>query len=236
MQRLTIIVPTLNEAALIVRTLQSLAPLRARGAGIIIADGGSTDGTVPLARALADAIVTVRHGRGAAMNAAAQRARGDALVFLHADTLLPRDADALIAAALAQRAWGRFDIRIAGRHPLLALIARLINWRSRLTGVASGDQAMFVRRAAFLAAGGFPDLPMLEDIAMARRLKRLCRPACIATPAVTSGRRWDHHGVVRTVVLMWVLRLAYYLGVAPARLRLYYGPAVPLTAQRGARP
>jgi hypothetical protein len=147
------------------------------------------------------------------------------LLFLHADTALPPDADLLIEAALARRAWGRFDLRIAGRHPLLAVVARMINLRSRLTGVATGDQAIFVRREAFLAVGGFPDLPLMEDIAISRRLKRLCRPFCVATPAVTSGRRWEHNGVIRTILLMWRLRLSYYLGVEPARLAARYGSA-----------
>ncbi len=157
-------------------------------------------------------------------------------MFLHADTALPDNADRLIASALMHRAWGRFDLRIAGRHPLLAVVARMINWRSRLTGIATGDQAIFVTRQAFLAVGGFPDLPLMEDIAISRRLKRLCRPFCIAMPVITSGRRWEHHGVVRTIVLMWRLRLAYYLGVAPARLAPRYGPVPPSPAQRSAGP
>ena len=228
MGRLTIIIPVLNEAAIVVAALQSLAPLRARGAEIIVADGGSHDGTSRLAEPLADRIITVRRGRGAAMNAGAALGTGDALLFLHADTALPNDADRLIDAALARRAWGRFDLRIAGRHPLFAVIARMINWRSRATGIATGDQAIFVSRKAFEAVGGFPDLPLMEDIAISRRLKRLCRPFCIATPVVTSGRRWEHNGVLSTIVLMWRLRLSYYLGVEPALLaELYDAPRSP---------
>lgn len=222
MGRLTIVMPALNEAALIVDALQALLPLRARGAEVIVADGGSRDGTVALAGPLADRVIVVRRGRGASMNAGATLGCGDNLLFLHADTKLPDDAELLIEAALARRAWGRFDLRIAGRHPLLAVVARMINRRSRLTGIATGDQAMFVTRAAFTAAGGFPDLPLMEDIALSRRLKKLCRPFCIATPVVTSGRRWEHNGVWRTIFLMWRLRLAYYLGVDPALLALLY--------------
>jgi len=170
------------------------------------------------------------------MNVGAALGAGDAFVFLHADTILPDDADRLIAAALARRPWGRFNLRITGRHPLLALVARMINWRSRLTGIATGDQAFFVARKTFWAVGGFPDLPLMEDIALSRRLKQVCRPFCIATPAVTSGRRWDYHGFLRTIVLMWRLRLAYYCGVAPARLALAYGRVPPSPAQSGARP
>jgi rSAM/selenodomain-associated transferase 2 len=158
---------------------------------------------------------------------------GDALLFLHADTTLPPEADRLIAEALERRAWGRFDLRIAGRHALLAVVARMINWRSRLTGIATGDQAIFVSREAFVAVGGFPELPLMEDIAISQRLKRLCRPFCIGTPVVTSGRRWEHHGVVRTILLMWRLRLAYYFGVEPARLARRYGRLPSLPRKRG---
>ena len=225
MGRLTIVVPVLNEAAIVVAALQALAPLRARGAEIIVADGGSRDGTAQLAEPFADRVITVPRGRGAPMNAGAALGTGDAFLFLHADTALPQDADRLIGEALARRAWGRFDLRIAGRHPLFTLIARMINWRSRLTGIATGDQAIFVSREAFAAVGGFPDLPLMEDIAISRRLKRLCRPFCIATPAVTSGRRWEQNGVIRTILLMWRLRLSYYLGVEPALLaELYDAP------------
>src|SRR5580704_16882184 len=224
MDRLTIVLPVLNEAAIIVAALQELAPWRRRGAEIIVADGGSRDGTAQLAKPFADRIITVRRGRGAAMNAGAAFGSGDALLFLHADTTLPDNADRLIDAALARRAWGRFDLRIAGSHPLLTVIARMINWRSRLTGIATGDQAIFVTREAFAAVGGFPDLPLMEDIAISRRLKRLCRPYCIGTPAVTSGRRWERNGVVRTILLMWRLRLSYYLGVEPALLARLYEP------------
>jgi rSAM/selenodomain-associated transferase 2 len=225
MRRLTIVLPVLNEAALIVAALQALAPLRARGAEIIVADGGSRDGTGRLAAPLADRVIAAPRGRGAPMNAGAALGTGEAFLFLHADTTLPDNADRLIEAALARRAWGRFDLRIAGRHPLLAIIARMINWRSRLTGIATGDQAIFVTRAAFQAVGGFPELPLMEDIAISRRLKRLSRPFCIATPVVTSGRRWETNGVIATILLMWRLRLAYYLGVEPAVLAQRYGSA-----------
>ena len=236
MARLTVVLPVLDEAAIVVGALQALAPLRRRGAEIIVADGGSGDGTANLARPLADRVIAVPRGRGAPMNAAAAIGTGEMLLFLHADTTLPKNADRLIARALARRAWGRFDLRIAGRHPLLSVVARMINWRSRLTGIATGDQAIFVTRQAFYAVGGFPDLPLMEDIAISRRLKRLCRPACIGTPVVTSGRRWEYHGVLRTIVLMWRLRLAYYFGAEPARLAVRYGRVPPSAAQGRAGP
>jgi rSAM/selenodomain-associated transferase 2 len=236
MRRLTIIIPTLDEAAVVTAALKALAPLRVRGAEVIVVDGGPVDGTPLLAAPLADRVVAAPRGRGAPMNAAAAAGSGDALLFLHADTTLPANADRLIEAALTRRAWGRFDLRIAGRHPLLAVVARMINWRSRITGVATGDQAIFVRRDAFEAVGGFPDLPLMEDIAISRRLKRLCRPFCIGVPVITSGRRWEHFGVGATILLMWRLRLAFYLGAEPARLALRYRPVPPSAAQGGARP
>jgi rSAM/selenodomain-associated transferase 2 len=241
MRRLTIVVPVLDEAAIITGALQALAALRARGAEVIVVDGGSGDGTPGLAAPLADRVIAAPSGcapsgRGAPLNAGAVLGSGDVLLFLHADTTLPDNADGLISAAIEERAWGRFDLRIAGRHPLLAVIARMINWRSRLTGIATGDQAIFVTRAAFDAVGGFPDLPLMEDIAISHRLKQLCRPYCIGTPAITSGRRWEYHGVLRTVLLMWRLRLAYYLGVAPAYLASRYRPVRPSPAQGGAGP
>jgi len=236
MRRLTIVVPVLNEAAIIVDALKALAPLRARGAEVVVVDSGSLDDTVRLAQAFADRVIAGPRGRGAPLNAGAAQSSGDGLLFLHADTALPDDADRLIAAALAQRPWGRFDLRIAGAHPLLAVVARMINWRSRLTGIATGDQAIFVRRDAFVTVGGYPDLPLMEDIAISRRLKRLCRPYCVGTPVITSGRRWDHHGVLRTIILMWRLRLAYYLGAEPAGLALRYRPVPPSAAQGRAGP
>jgi rSAM/selenodomain-associated transferase 2 len=233
---LTIVVPVLNEAAIIADALGALKQLRARGAEVIVVDSGSTDSTASLAAPLADRVIAGPHGRGAAMNTGAALGSGAALLFLHADTTPPNNADELIANALRQRAWGRFDLRIAGRHPFLALIARLINWRSRLTGIATGDQAIFVTRAAFFAVGGFPDLPLMEDIAISRRLKKLSRPSCVRMPVVTSGRRWEYHGVLRTVLLMWRLRLAYYLGVAPQKLAALYAPVRNSAAQRGTGP
>lgn len=220
--RLSIIVPALNEAACIERTLAALAPLRARGHEVIVADGGSADGTPGLAAPFADLVIAAPRGRARQMNAGAEAARGEALLFLHADTGLPPEADRLVGEALARRCWGRFDVRIEGRSPLLAPVAWLMNLRSRLSGIATGDQAIFVRRAAFFRAGGFPDLPLMEDIAFSARMKTLSPPACLAAKALTSGRRWERHGVLRTIVLMWRLRLAYSLGARPEELARRY--------------
>jgi rSAM/selenodomain-associated transferase 2 len=221
---LSIIVPAFDEAAIIAGALQALAPFRRRGAEVIVVDGGSRDETTELARPHADRVITAARGRGAQMNAGAGIARGEVLLFLHADTTLPPDADQLVLRALAgANAWGRFDAHIEGRSPLLALVAALMNWRSRLTGIATGDQAMFVSRKTFTEAGGFPEMPLMEDIVLSQRLKRIARPICLAAQVVTSGRRWERHGVVRTMLTMWRLRLAFFLGADPAALARRYG-------------
>jgi len=217
--RLAIIIPTLDEAGRIRASLEALAPLRARGHEVIVVDGGSSDATVELARPLADQVLVSAKGRAVQMNAGARAARAEGLVFLHADTRLPALADALIINALKVYAWGRFDVRIVGRHPLLGLVAGAMNLRSRLTGIATGDQAIFVRRDVFL---GFPEIALMEDIAFSRAMKRVGAPACLRERVSTSGRRWETRGVVRTIFLMWRLRLLYALGVEPQRLARDY--------------
>jgi len=225
MQRLSIIIPTLDEAPLIVATLESLGDLRRRGHEVIVADGGSGDTTAALAQGLADRIVCSPFGRAEQMNAGARVAAGDVLLFLHADSRLPGEADRLILQGLAAggRAWGRFDVQIAGPHPLLRLVERMMNLRSRLTRVCTGDQGIFVRRDAFEAVGGYPRQELMEDVAISRRLRRLSAPLCLRERCLTSARRWETQGVLRTIVLMWWLRLRYAFGVTPARLARAYG-------------
>jgi len=221
---LSIIIPCLNEAEGIARTLSALAPLRSRGAEVIVVDGGSRDGTVERAAAHADCVFSAPRGRASQMNAGAARARGEILLFLHADTLLPESADALIVEGLQRlrRGWGRFDVAISGSHPLLRWVAWLMNARSRLTGIATGDQAIFATRSLFTAAGGYPDIALMEDIALCKRLKRFGPPLCLKHRLTASGRRWEKHGVVRTILLMWRLRLAYWLGTDPRKLAVRY--------------
>lgn len=184
---------------------------------MIVIDGGSNDGTAELAAPLADRVLRSARGRALQMNAGAEAASGEDLLFLHADTRLPADADRHVLAALERAAWGRFDVRIQGRHPLLPVVAAAMNLRSRVTGIATGDQAIFVRREAFR---GFPEIPLMEDIAFSASMPG--RPACLRQKVVTSGRRWERGGVFRTVLLMWRLRLLYALGVPPARLARDY--------------
>lgn len=221
---LSIIIPTLNEATGIARHLVRLRPLRDRGGEVIVVDGGSTDGTVAEARPFADVLLTSPRGRAVQMNVGAARARGGALLFLHADTRLPPDADLQIDQALARahQPWGHFVVDIEGNAPGLRIIAAMMNLRSRLTGIATGDQAIFVRRDVFRDMGGFAEIALMEDIALSRALKRKSPPACIARCVVTSGRRWEHHGTFRTILLMWRLRLAFALGANPARLAAQY--------------
>jgi rSAM/selenodomain-associated transferase 2 len=215
-QRLSIVVPALNESAGIRAALEALAPLRARGHEVIVVDGSSSDGTAQLAAGLCDQLLVTPRGRALQMNAGARAASGDMLVFLHADTRLPAD----FAIPDSSR-WGRFDVRIEGRHPLLKLVAWSMNLRSRLTGIATGDQAMFVRRELF---PGFPEIALMEDVALSRLLKRRGAPTCLREKVVTSGRRWESRGVLRTILLMWSLRLRYFLGTSPDKLaRRYYG-------------
>ena len=191
----------LDEAEGIVAALTALAPFRARGAELIVVDGGSRDRTVELARPLADRVIAAPRGRGAQMNAGAAAATGDVLLFLHADTALPpRAPTRLLLDGMRDPVWqwGRFDVRIDGRSPLLDVVSGFMNWRSLITGIATGDQAMFVTRAAFAAVGGFPDIPLMEDVALSKRLKRVSRPLCLAAtrdhlgPPLRPARRGAH--------------------------------------------
>jgi rSAM/selenodomain-associated transferase 2 len=223
MAPLSIIVPALDESQAIAATLAALAPLRARGAELLVVDGGSRDGTREIAAPLCDRVLQAPRGRASQMNAGARASRGAIFLFVHADTRLPEGAFDAIERALANdRAWGRFDVAIEGRSPLLALVAWSMNLRSRVTGIATGDQAIFVRREAFERAGGFPDIALMEDIAFSKALKRVSRPACLRERVATSGRRWERDGVVATIALMWRLRLAYALGADPQHLARRY--------------
>ena len=221
-EALAIVVPMLDEAATLPALLVHLAGWRARGCEVVLVDGGSRDDSVAMARAAGLRVVVAERGRARQMNAGAQACGGALLLFLHADTRLPEAADAMVRAALAVQAWGRFDVRIDGRPLMLRVVAALMNLRSRLSGIATGDQAIFVRREVFEALGGFPDQPLMEDIELSRRLLRVSRPACLRARVRTSGRRWEQRGVWRTIALMWRLRWAYWRGVPAERLAEAY--------------
>ncbi len=218
---ISIIIPCLNEADNISATLAPLQRLRQRGHEIILVDGGSSDATPALARPLVDKLIQTTAGRARQMNAGLASARGDWVWFLHADTLAEESMALLIENSC--HPWGRFDVRLSGKGTSLGIIATLMNWRSRLTGIATGDQGIFVRRGILRELGGYADIPLMEDIDLSQRLKKQHGPPlCLPGPLVTSSRRWETRGVWRTVFLMWRLRLAYALGADPSILAERY--------------
>ena len=219
---ISVIVPVLNEEKTIATTLEALVTLAPYE--IIIVDCGSADRTRELAGQFQVKAISSDHGRGRQMNRGASEASGDVLLFLHADTRLPASALNDIKAALGEPRYlgGRFDVELAGAHWLLPLVGRLISYRSRISKVATGDQALFVRRQVFERIRGFPDMPLLEDVAFCRTLHRLGEVACLRSRVVTSARRWEVDGVWRTIFRMWIIKLLYLVGVSPARLKQFY--------------
>ena len=223
--RLSIVIPVLNEGQQVDACLARLSGPRGAGHEIIVVDGGSADQTANQARPYADVVLSSRPGRARQMNAGAAAAAGDVLLFLHADSRLPDHAAQHIAQAMTQsrKRWGRFDVRLSNDRPLLRLVSALMNWRSRLTGIATGDQGLFVERGLFQSVGGFPAIPLMEDIALSARLKKIERPICLRATITTSSRRWEIHGIWPTIWLMWRLRFAYWRGADPVALaRVYY--------------
>jgi rSAM/selenodomain-associated transferase 2 len=225
MPSLSIIVPVFNEGERIAAALDALVPMRALGVEVVVVDGGSRDATVQRARLRASKVISAPRGRATQMNAGAEKATGDILLVLHSDTRLPSDADHVLLSGLERsgRTWGRFDVQVDSKKPLLSTVARMMNLRSRLTGIATGDQAIFVNRDAFRQVGGFPPIELMEDIALSKLLKRVGPPLCLRERVVTSARRWEKRGVISTILLMWRLRLAYYFGADPKELAQLYG-------------
>lgn len=222
-RKLSIIIPALNERACIVDTLLKLQPLRQRGHELILVDGGSDDATPDAAGPFVDRVYCTGAGRARQMNLGASHSEGEILFFLHADTCVPCDVDRLIINAIgSQSGWGHFDIALSGRHPLLRIIEVGMNLRARLTGIATGDQGLFVSRDWFCSVDGFPNQPLMEDITLSQSLKRFAPPVCLNHRLTTSSRRWERYGVVRTMLKMWYLRAAYYLGVPAERLVKQY--------------
>ncbi|MFO1310907.1 MAG: TIGR04283 family arsenosugar biosynthesis glycosyltransferase [Burkholderiales bacterium] len=220
---LCIVVPVLDEAPRIGSLLARLQPMRERGVRIVVADGGSRDASAEIARAGADRVLVAPRGRASQMNAGAACCTAAIVLFLHADTVLPEDGDRHVLEAVARGArWGRFDVRIDDRRAVFRVVESMMNLRSRLTGVATGDQAIFVRRDLFESVGGYPAIALMEDVALAKALRRHGRCACLRARVVTSARRWNRHGVWRTIALMWWLRAAYFLGADPSRLAARY--------------
>lgn len=221
--KVSVIIPVLNEERTIVTTLRAVVALAPHE--IIVVDGGSSDRTRELCGSFDVKLLSAERGRARQMNSGARQATGDVLVFLHADTRLPETALADIELALSDRRCigGRFDVDLEGSHPMLKVVGALINFRSRITRVGTGDQAIFVRRRIFEQAGGYPDIPLMEDVAFCRALKRLGPIACLRSRVATSARRWENDGVWRTILRMWALKALYFAGVAPTRLKHFYG-------------
>lgn len=221
--RISIVIPVLNEEKSIAKTLAALTPLKPHE--LIIVDGGSADTTREICKRLGATVLSAPRGRGRQMNHAARQATGEVLLFLHADTRLPESAFDDMHGALRNPhcVGGRFDVQLEGSHWMLRMIGALISLRSRISKVATGDQAIFVRREIFDELGGYPDIPLMEDVAFARALKRQGAVACLRSRVVTSARRWEAEGIWRTIFRMWTLKLFYYLGVSPVRLKRYYG-------------
>ena len=223
--KLSIIIPVLNEAPMIVQTLRCLQLFRRRGHEVIVVDGGSDDQSPLMATPFSDKVIQGLRGRSRQMNTGAESSTAEILLFLHVDTFLPHDADQLIIKGMNDkcRLWGRFDVKLSGKRPLLRIIESLINWRSRLSGIATGDQGIFVKREFFEKIGGFPEIDLMEDIALCKMLKKYGRPLCLWQRVTTASRRWEEKGLFRTVLLMWFLRLAYFFKADPKRLvKLYY--------------
>lgn len=216
----SVVVPVLEERAQLDALVAQLAELRQQGAEVIVVDGGSNDGSVDGLRQNGFTVLPSEKGRAVQMHTGARAAQGEVLLFLHADTRLPADALQLVQEALSttNHVWGRFDVRIDGTPWMLKVVARMMNWRSRWSGIGTGDQAMFVTQQAYQQVGGFPQQPLMEDVELSKRLKAISRPLCLRAKVRTSGRRWERYGVWRTIWLMWKLRWLYWRGVSAEEL------------------
>lgn len=226
--KVSILIPALNEAENLSRLLPTLQVARRDGHEVILCDGGSQDDTLAIAAQYADRVLSTARGRALQMNTAAQHATGSVLIFLHADTQPPPNFATLVCEQLktSGRPWGHFDVALDTRRPTLKLVQAMMNRRSRWTGIATGDQTIFLLRGVFLRVGGYPNIALMEDIALSRALKKVGPPIVLHTKVRTSARRWEQHGIWRTILTMWRLRLAYWLGADPDKLAAqYYGRA-----------
>jgi len=221
--KISIIIPVLNEAERIAETLESLAPYRNQGHEVIVVDGGSQDETLSAAQIHADKLLHSGIGRAVQMNHGINAAQGDILLFLHADTRLPHDAVAEIINAVEDGYfWGRFNVRLSGDQFMLRIIERMMNLRSCITGIATGDQAIFVSSESVDIVGDYPRIPLMEDVVFSKRLRNLGWPACLSQQVITSSRRWEDRGILRTVLSMWRLRLLFFFGVSAEKLAQQY--------------
>jgi rSAM/selenodomain-associated transferase 2 len=224
--KVSVIIPVLNEESAMREKLPTMQWVRETGHELIVVDGGSIDDSFGVAQKYADTAITSSRGRAAQMNAGASIASGEVLLFLHVDTVLPADGIKDILASCSndkgKRTWGRFDVRLSGSHFMFRVIETLMNFRSRISGIATGDQAIFINKDLFERVGGYKEIPLMEDVEISRRLKKNSRPVCIKDRVITSSRRWETSGICRTVFLMWRLRLSYWLGADPLQLEKQY--------------
>lgn len=221
--KISIIIPVLNEEETISLMLQHIQDCRKHGHEVIVVDGGSEDDTIARTYGLVDQILKSKCGRAFQMNTGAEHANGDVLLFLHADTVLPEEACSIITNVTEENIeWGRFDVRLSGKSWLFRMIEKMMNWRSRLTSIATGDQAIFVLKSLFWKVGGYPGILLMEDIVLSRKLRNYSKPACLKTCVITSSRKWESNGILRTILLMWRLRLMYSLGVPANKLAKQY--------------
>ncbi len=224
-QKISIIIPVLNEADTIQIFLQKLQPLREQGHEVVLVDGKSQDATAALARPYVDRMMSSDRGRARQQALGAKMATGQVFLFLHADTQLPEQADQIILNALFNHYfWGRFNVHLSGSHWLFRIIEQMMNWRSCLTGIATGDQAIFVSRTLYNDIGGMPQMELMEDIELSKRLGKISRPICLKSTVITSSRRWENKGILRTVFFMWNMRLQYFFGVKSEQLLKKYYP------------
>jgi len=224
--KLSIVIPVLDDAPVLTRLLEQIRGLWSNEVEVVVVDGGSRDGSAAVATRAGATLLTAPRGRAQQLGRGVEAARGDWLWLLHADSSISRPVAAALDRVLATGipVWGRFDVQLSGADWRLRWVESLMNLRSRLTGIATGDQGIFTHRSLLVAAGGVPDLPLMEDVELSRRLKRIAAPVCLRERILTSSRRWERDGVFRTILLMWRLRLLYALGADPRRLqRAYYG-------------
>lgn len=219
---ISIIIPVLNEEKSVKALLQQLQIYRKQGHEIIVVDGGSSDKTVSVSKSLADKVISSEAGRALQMNDGVQAATKDILWFLHADTLISDNAVKYIQQSLNRSDWGRFNIKLSGSHFLFRVIETMINIRSCLSGVATGDQGIFVKKKIFESVNGYPNISLMEDVALSKKLKSISKPVCLKDELTTSSRRWEEKGILSTVLLMWRLRFLYWIGVSADKLAKQY--------------
>lgn len=219
---ISIIIPTLNEEDVIQTLLQQLQTYRQQGHEVIVVDGGSHDNTRSVADSLSDKVISSEAGRALQMNNGATQSRHEILWFLHADTLIPENAIEQIQQALNKSDWGRFNVKLSGSHILFRIIETMMNVRSCVSGIATGDQGIFVKRKVFGQVNEYSNIPLMEDVDLSRKLKKLSKPVCLKYTLITSSRRWEKNGISSTILLMWKLRFLYWVGVSPEHLARQY--------------